>query len=405
MDSPLDFPFEEEYDRLNPTREKAGLADGEPLVRVRLPYGGEGWLARRYDHVRAVLADPRFSRAGTIGKDIPRLVPDIDDDDYPNPLSMDPPDHTRLRRVGARAFTARRVALLEPRIQEIIDDLLANMIDAGPPADLMAHFSWPLPRTVMCEILGVPLEDQPKFRGWADATMSVTEFSSNEITSAYENLRSYIGGLVELRRSEPADDFLSVLVKAKDEEDRLSEKEIIGFGLALLVAGYETTAFQFGSFFYTLLTHPDQLAALRADPGLVDTAVDELMRYIPAFDMAVIPQPRMATVDIEVGGVTVRAGECVFADMALANRDPRVFQNPDDLDLTRRTNPHIGFGHGMHHCIGAQLARLELRLGLATVLRRFPHLELAVAESDLTWKRGSVMHGPRELPLTWPDPK
>jgi cytochrome P450 len=392
----IDYPFGE-YDKLRPSPRKTGMADGEPLVRVNLPYGGEGWLARRYEDVKAVLADPRFSRAVAFGKDVPRATPVIND--QPGILDMDPPDHTRLRRLVAKAFTAKRVELLRPRIQQIIDGLIDDMAAAGPPADLMDKFSWPLPITVICELLGVPVEDRVKFRAWTDAALAINAFGPEDIVQARMSLREYMASLIAERRRQPADDLLTALVRARDEEDRLSEKEMVQFGVGLLIAGHETTANQFGNFVYSLLTHPDELAKLRADPDLVDSAVEELMRHTPLGASAGFP--RIATEDIELGGVTVRAGEAVFVDGVSANRDPRVFDNPDELDVSRQVNPHVGFGHGVHHCLGAQLARLELRLALATVLRRLPDLAFAVDEADVKWKHGRLIRGLQALPVTW----
>ncbi|TCO50788.1 cytochrome P450 [Actinocrispum wychmicini] len=395
---PLNFPFDDEYDRLNVPAQQAGLADGDPLVRVHLPYGGDGWLARRYEDVKVVLADPRFSRAVAFGKDIPRSTSFITD--QPGILDMDPPDHTRLRKLTAKAFTARRVELLRPRTQEIIDGLLDGMVAAGPPTDLMSAFSWPLPITVICELLGVPVEDRVRFRVWTDKTLAITAFSPEDIFDARDRLREYIAGLIEERRNEPRDDLLTALVKARDEEDRLSELEMVQFGVGLLVAGHETTANQFGNFMYMLLTHPDELAKLRADPALVDSAVEEMMRYTPLGGVN-SGFPRIALEDLDLGGVTVRAGEAVFVDVASANRDPRVFDNPDRLDVARQVNPHIGFGHGAHHCLGAQLARLELRMALTSVLHRFPDLAFAADEAEISWKQGRAVRGLEAMPVTW----
>ncbi|MET0134888.1 MAG: cytochrome P450, partial [Kibdelosporangium sp.] len=344
-----------------------------------------------------VLSDPRFSRAAAFGKDVPRGVPVIND--QPSILDMDPPDHTRLRKLAAKAFTARRVELLKPRTRQIIDGLLADMIAAGPPADLMDALSWPLPITVICELLGVPVEDRATFRAWTDASLAITAFRPEQIQQSRVNLRQYMAGLIAQRRERPADDLLTALVKARDEEDRLSEVEMVQFSVGLLVAGHETTANQFGNFVYSLLTHPDQLAKLRAAPELVDRAVEELMRHTPLGASASFP--RIATEDIQLGGVLVRAGDAVFTDIIAANRDPRVFDRPGELDVAREANPHMGFGHGVHHCLGAQLARLELRLALAAVLRRLPDLSLAVDAPDVPWKHGRLVRGLQTLPVTW----
>jgi cytochrome P450 len=393
---PRDYPFGE-FERLLPSKETVGLADGEPLVRVCLPYGGDAWLARRYEDVRTVLGDARFGRAAAFGKDLPRGSALINHN--PTLLDMDPPDHTRLRRLVAKAFTVRRVETLRPRAQQIVDDLLDRMIAAGPPADLMDALAWPLPITVICELLGVPVEDRESFRKWTDASMAITAYGPAEIEQAREDLRGYIAGLVAARRAQPADDLITALVRARDNEDRLSEAELVGFGVTLLVAGHETTANQFGNFVYNLLNHPAQLDRLRADPGLLDSAVEELMRHTPLG--ASTGFPRIAAEDVELGGVLVRAGEAVFVDVVAANRDPRLFDDPEVLDLGREINPHLGFGHGVHHCLGAQLARMELRLALGTLLRRLPDIALAVPDPEVSWKRGRLVRGLERLPVTW----
>jgi cytochrome P450 len=261
----------------------------------------------------------------------------------------------------------------------------------------MEHFAWPVVITVVCQFLGVPVEDRPTFGRWANTIMTVTKYPRSEVASAWGNLIDYMRDLVRRRCREPGEDFLTLLIRAHDEEDRLSEDEIAGYGLAVLVAGHATTGNQFGNFVYTLLMHPDKLA----DPGLLETAVEELSRFVPAAETDQIPRPRLATVDIEIGGVTIRAGECVFTDSLIAARDPSVFADPDELDLARPANPHFAFGHGIHHCIGAPLARLELRLGLGALLRRLPGIALAVDEPELEWVRDGLIRGVEKLPLTW----
>lgn len=400
-DHVLDFPFSgadtDDYVALNPATEQAGLADDEPLVRVRLPYGGEAWLARRYEDVRLVLGDLRFSRAEAFGKDVPRPSPLIRKDR--GILDMDPPDHTRLRKLAAKAFTAKRVETLRPHVQQIVTGLLDDMIAAGSPADLMTSLSWPLPITVICEMLGVPYEDRDEFRAWTDASLAITAFEPAEIEQALYDLNGYMAGLLEQRRTEPRDDLLTAMLHARDNDDRLDPDEIVRLAVGLLVAGHETTANQIGNFVYTLLTHPAELAKLRADPGMVTTAVEELLRATPLGASAGFI--RIAKVDVEIGGVTVRAGDGVFVDAAAANRDPRLFDGPDELRLDRPVNPHLSFGHGVHHCIGAQLARLELQVAIGTLVRRLPDLALAVDARDVPWKHGRLVRGLQELPVTW----
>jgi cytochrome P450 len=370
----------------------------QPLARVRLPYGGDAWLATRYADVRTVLGDPRFSRAAAGGReDMPRATSAVEA--QTGILTMDPPEHTRLRRLVAKAFTANRVRDLRPRTERIADDLLDRMIAAGPPADLVEHFALPLPITVICELLGVPTADQASFRAWTDRALAITAFTPQEIDSSRRQLREYIAGLIARRRRVASDDLLSALVRARDDEDRLSEAEMVDLGVGLLIAGHETTANQISNFVYTLLTHPAELADLLADLNELPAAVEELLRFTPLGGSAGFA--RIATEDIELGGTLVRAGEAVFVEMATANRDPSVFTHANELDLKRASNPHMGFGHGVHHCLGAQLARMELQVALYALLTRLPRLSLAIDEKDVPWRRGRRVRGPQTLPVTW----
>jgi cytochrome P450 len=399
MTTPLDYPFSGvgKYDALNLDAEQAGLADGEPLVRVRLPYGGEAWLARRYEDVKAMLGDPRFSRAATFGQDVPRATPVINEDR--TIMDMDPPDHSRLRRLAAKAFTAKRVETLRPRAQQIVDRLLDEMVAKGSPGDLMASLSWPLPITVICELLGVPYSDRERFRAWAEAMVAITTHEPSEIRQARQQLFDYMSDMLDRRRDDPRDDLLTGLTQAREDDDRLDPDEIVGLAWSLLVTGHETTANQIGNFVYSLLDHPQELAKLRANPDLVKPAVEELLRHTPLGGAA--GQVRIATEDVELGGMRVRAGEGVLFDLHAANRDPRRFDEPDELRLDRPAGSHMAFGHGAHHCIGAQLARMELQVALGTLIRRFPDLELAVDARELPWKLGRLVRGLEELPVTW----
>nr|WP_042194335.1 cytochrome P450 [Kibdelosporangium sp. MJ126-NF4]CEL21254.1 putative cytochrome P450 hydroxylase [Kibdelosporangium sp. MJ126-NF4]CTQ96178.1 putative cytochrome P450 hydroxylase [Kibdelosporangium sp. MJ126-NF4] len=397
----IGYPFRgsdtDDYVALDPASEQAGRAEGEPLVRVRLPYGGEAWLARRHEDVKVVLGDQRFSRAEAFGKDVPRSSPRIRPDR--GILEMDPPDHTRLRKLAAKAFTAKRVEMLRPRVRQIVDTLLDDMIAQGAPADLMAAVSWPLPITVICEMLGVPYEDRDTFRAWTDAALAITAYEPDEIEQAQQNLDDYMAGLLEQRRAEPRDDLLTAMMQARDNDDRLNPDEIVRLASGLLVAGHETTANQFGNFVYSLLTHPDELGKLRANHDLVTSAVEELLRHTPLGASAGFV--RIAKEDVELGGVTVRAGEGVFVDISAANRDARLFEDGEQLRVDRAVNPHLTFGHGVHHCIGAQLARLELQVALGALVRRFPDMSLAVDARDAPWKHGRLVRGLQELPVTW----
>ncbi|MDQ0383091.1 cytochrome P450 [Amycolatopsis thermophila] len=393
------YPFSRP-ERLDMEPMFADLRANEPLIRVRLPYGEPGWLATRYEDVKVVLSDPRFSRAASLEHDEPRMRPTPSQPG--SILSMDPPDHSRLRRLVTKAFTVRRIEELRPRVRQIADELVDAMIAQGPPSDLVEAFALPVPVTVICELLGVPYEDRVDFRYWSDAFLSTTKFTPDEVRDCTLKMRSYLEGLIAQRRRTPRDDLLSGLVAARDNEDRLSEEELIMLAMALLVAGHETTASQIPNFVYTLLTHPGQLAVLREDLSLVPKAVEELMRYVPLGLGAGIA--RYATEDIELGGVLVRAGEAVMPVLASANRDESVFPDADRLDLRRQDTSHIGFGHGVHHCLGAPLARMELQVSLGTLLRRLPNLRLADGDAGVAWKEGLSTRGPERMLLTWDPP-
>ncbi|MEV6102285.1 cytochrome P450 [Nocardia sp. NPDC051981] len=390
------YPFGDPV-RLDPHPTALKLLREEPISRVRLPYGGEAWLVTRYADVRSVLSDPRFGRAATVGReDVPRVretpaMPNI-------PTSMDPPELTRLRKLTMTAFTTRRVQELRPRTEEIVDDLLTAMAAAGSPADLVEALALPVPVTVICEMLGVPPQDQHRFRDFSDAIMSTTAVPDEERVAALAAVAEYLTEQIAERRAHPSDDLLGALVAARDNDDRLSEDELITLGLTLLVAGHETTANQIANFVYVLLT-AGEWKRLRADPDLVPAAIEELLRYIQLGNGGAFP--RIAVEDVELSGTLIRAGEAVFVDLAIANRDETVFPDPDTMDLTRHHNSHLAFGHGFHHCVGAQLARLELHVTLTALLRRFPNLHLAVPADEVEWKTGMLLRGPKALPVAW----
>ncbi|MDT4992764.1 MAG: hypothetical protein QOH97_2656 [Actinoplanes sp.] len=390
------YPFSDP-DRLHLDPLYAELRRQEPVVQVRLPFGETAWLATRYEDVRVVLGDARFSRAASVGRDEPRMTPQLIGSGI---LGMDPPDHSRLRRLVAMAFTARRVDLLRPDTTEIADELVDAMIAGGSPADLVEQFAVPLPIQVICRLLGVPASDQEKFRTWSEAIVSTTSLAPEQIMEYLGSLHAYMGGLIAQRRQEPTDDLLGAMVQARDaDNDRLTEQEMVELASGILAVGHETTVSQIPNFVYVLLTNPEQLALLQSRPDLIPSAVEELMRYVPLG--AGSSFARYATEDVELSGVQIRAGEPVIGSLSSANRDGDVFADPDRLDLTREVNPHIGFGHGVHHCLGAQLARMELRVALGTLLTRLPGLSLAVDEKELDWKPGLLVRGLRSMPVTW----
>ncbi|MCZ9353753.1 cytochrome P450 [Streptomyces mutabilis] len=390
------YPFEGEAHGLEIHPRFTELRETEPLARVRLPYGGDGWLVTRHEDVKTANSDPRFSRA-SLGEDTPRTTPLARRSD--TILSLDPPEHTRLRRLLSKAFTARRMGALQPWLEELFGGLIDDVMRTGSPADVVKDLAEPFTIAVICRLLGVPYEDRARFQHWSDVIMSTTAYTREEAAEADAAIRGYLADLVAARRAEPHDDLLGDLVAARDNDDRLSEDELITFGVTLLVAGHETSAHQLANMVYVLLRNEDQLKLLRARPELLPQAVEELLRFVPLGNG--IGNARIATEDVEMSGGTVRAGEGVLAAAINANRDPRVFTDPDRLDITRERNPHLAFGHGAHYCLGAQLARMELRVAIGALLTRFPDVRLAVAADEVVWKSGGLFRGPVRLPITW----
>ncbi|WP_329195942.1 cytochrome P450 [Streptomyces sp. NBC_01435] len=390
--APLAYPFNTP-DGLQLSDAYERVRDQSGLLRVQLPYGEPAWLVTRYAEARLVLGDQRFSRAAAASHDEPRQSEGQRDGGI---LGMDPPDHTRLRSLVAKAFTVRQVEKLRPQVRELTAALLDEMETAGPPADLVDLFALPLPVAVICRMLGVPTEDRPRFRVWSDDALSTSSLTAEEFDASRAELRAYMAGLIDQHRQAPQDDLMTALIEARDDGDRLSELELIDLCVGILVAGHETTASQIPNFVLTLLDHPDQLARLRAEPELVPNAVEELLRFVPLGSGA--GQPRYATEDIEVGGTLVRAGSPVLVAVGAANRDALRFSAPGVLDIAREGNQHLGFGHGVHHCLGAPLARLELQEALSALITRFPELRLA---GDVTWKSEMLVRGPRVMPVEW----
>lgn len=363
------------------------------LVRVRMAYGEPAWLVTRYAEARLVLGDRRFSRAAALHHDEPRQSEGRRNSGI---LTMDPPDHTRLRTLVAKAFTVHQVEKLRPSVRQLTHELLDELEAAGPPADLVDRYALPIPVGVICRLLGVPEEDRPKFRAWSDAALSTSSLSAEEFDRNRDELRAYMAGLIEIHRAAPQDDLMTSLIEARDAGDRLSELELVDLCVGILVAGHETTATQIPNFVLTLLDHPDELRRLREEPALLNGAVEELLRFVPLGKGA--SQPRYATEDIEVGGQLVRAGEPVLVAVGSANRDALRFDEPGKLNVARPATQHLGFGHGVHHCLGAPLARLELQEALGALITRFPGLCLT---GDVVWKDQMLVRGPRVMPVGW----
>ncbi|WP_050785207.1 cytochrome P450 [Rhodococcus opacus] len=373
------------------------LRDARPVSPLIFPDGHEGWLVTGYDAVRQLLADTRFSSRSDLGiVHVPYETPGMPAATEPSPqvpglfIAMDPPDHTRLRRKLTGAFTVRRMKQLEEHIADIVERQLDEMARLTPPVDLVQEFALPVPSLVICELLGVPYADRDTFQV-NTAKFLVKDQALDEKMAAYGALTTYLAELVALKRVTPGEDILSDLAR----DDDLTIEELIGIAFLLLLAGHETTANMLALGAFALLEHPEQLAELRADPELMPNAVEELMRYLAVADIFY----RYATEDIELGGETIGQGSTVVVSLLAANRDPRHFDNPDTLDLHRKARGHLSFGHGVHLCLGQQLARLEMRAGFAGLLRRFPALELAVPAGEVKLKTDMNIYGVHSLPV------
>lgn len=370
---------------------------GDRLVfRAELPDGRIVWLVSGYENVRQMLVDQRFSRALAVAPGQAQQGFEMFAAGSIN--GMDPPEHTRLRKLVASAFTARRVEALRPRVASIVSELIDAVLDRPQPVDLVAGFSLPLPARVICEMLGVPAEDLDQFHAWSDTVMGDWQRDSDEIMTALIELYGYFGALIEIKRARPADDLMSALIAARDDADRLSEAELTVMCCTLLIGGHETTANQINLSLLLLFDHPDQVATLRADPGLIPGAVEELLRCARLGGLA---PARVTKEDVQIGGVTIPAGEPVIPLFATANRDSSVFSDPNRLDVTRDATSHLAFGAGVHHCLGAQLARVELQEAFRGLIGRLPGLRLAVSASELEFKPGMAIHSLRELPVFW----
>jgi cytochrome P450 len=372
-----------------------------PVTRVRLPTEGWAWLVTGHAEVRQVLRHPGFSADLTRpGFPLLRpLPPQAEPDRRGAFIRMDGAEHVRLRRMLTAEFMIRNIRRIEPLIQQTVDRSLDAMRAAGPPADLVESFALPVPSMVICHLLGVPYQDHAFFQARSRILLDRTA-TTDRVRAAAGELRDYLRTLVEAKRAarERGDDLLGRLVTERVDPGELTVDELVGMGLLLLIAGHETTANMIGLSTLLLLQHPDQLAALRADPGLAAGLVEELLRYLTIVRTGL---PRLAVEDVEVGGQRIRAGEGVIALLSLANRDEAVFDDPDDFDLYREAHQHVAFGFGVHQCIGQPLARAELRVALVELARRFPGLSVVGSPADIAKRENSVVYGLAELPVTW----
>ena len=364
-----------------------------PVRQVTLPDGTTAWVVSRYDDVRAGLADPRLSLDKKNAKEWRglSLPPALD----ANLLNMDPPDHTRLRKLIGQAFTPRRVNALRPTVQRVADGLL-DAVEPDRSGDLIATYAAPLSSIVLCDLLGVPEDGRTELRFWITALLEVGD--PDGLKEAVGALSGYLLELIATKRGRRGDDLLSALVAARDEQGGLSEDELVSLAFLLIGAGYENTVNLIANGIVVLLRHPEQLIALRRSPAVIDQAVEELVRFDPPAPLAF---RRFPTEDVTIAGVTIPAGAAVLLSLAEANRDPARFRDPDRLDIRRDENPHLSYGYGIHYCVGAPLARVEASVGITTVLRRLPGLALAVPADELRWRPSFRVRGLVELPVRW----
>ena len=372
---------------------------------VTLADGHRAWLVVRYDEARAALNDPRLS------KDMHAALAtgaDLVAEGLPGPafarhmLSVDPPDHTRLRRLVSAAFSPRRVEGMRPRVQSIVDDLLDELAlqESDSRADLVAAFAFPLPFTVICELLGVPEPDRAALGQGLTALLVPTSSPAQyaRAKEASDAVVAMLGALVQVKQDTPGDDLVSGLISARDGDERLNNQELLSTIFQLIVAGHDTTTSLIGNSVVALFRNPAQLAQLRSDPSKIAAAVEEFLRYDPPVPHSTF---RYAIEPVEIGNVTIPAGAQVVISLAAANRDAGRYSSPELLDIDRAEARHLAFGHGIHHCLGAVLARMEGQLALGSLLRRFPELRLAVPAGDLHWGHGDglVLRGLSELPV------
>jgi len=390
----------------------AFFADPYPTYHALRDHGpvyqdGHTWFVTRHAHIKAVAHDPRLRKGPVTQALVAGLTPAVREAAAPfsdsiarNMLRVDPPDHTRLRGLASKAFTPRTVETLRPRIERLVGELLDAVAPAGR-MDAIRDFAYPLPAIVIMEMLGIPPEDRDTFKTWSDDQMAFLggRFPGDPLAPARRAgdstlvMNDYLRGLIAERRRAPRPDLISAMVAVEEQGDRLSEPELVATAALLLVAGHETTTNLIGNGLLALLRHPQELQRLRDEPSILPLAVEELLRY----DGPVQFVNRIPFEEIEIGGVTIPAGDTVMLVIAAANRDPARFPDPDRLDLARRPNDHLGFGFDRHFCLGAHLARVETEIALGALLTRFP--DLALAAETLAWQPNPLIRGLRALPI------
>ncbi|MDC0718060.1 cytochrome P450 [Nannocystis bainbridge] len=392
LDYPLPLPS-----ALEPPAEWAKLRAGCPIAHVRLPSGDSAVLLTRYQDVRQVLADPRFTRQ--LGKEGAARISEEPGGVFESQEAASLTEgHERWRRLLAKSFTAKRVSAMQPRIEAMADQLIDEMVQQGAPADLMAALAFPLPVWVICELLGIPSIDRDKLAHWSNAMLNLSQFTRQEMEAAQAEFSAYMSMHIAAKRAAPGEDLLSELVAAVDEGHPLTELELMMIGQGILVAGHETTSNTIAKMMGMLLGDRERWELLVADPSLVRTTVEEALRFDANAGFGL---PRFITEELEVAGQTLPPGTTVICSMAAANRDEQAFERADTMDLRRSPNAHLTFGAGPYSCVGQALARTELQTVLNALLRRLPTLALAVPASDLARREGLLIGGLERVPVRW----
>ncbi|HEU5380345.1 MAG TPA: cytochrome P450 [Ktedonobacteraceae bacterium] len=391
--------------KANPYPAYARLRASQPVYAFSSSQGQSTWLIMRYTDAECVLRDERFvkDRQHTVSSEqlahIPALPASAADLMSMSMVDFDPPDHTRLRTLVSPFFTPRQIELWRERIQQITDALIDAVEDRGR-MDLIEDFASVLPLRVISEILGVPDEDGPMLHQWtkqtADSLGSPDAFQ--QANEALHNFYVYLLALIEKKRQAPAEDLISKLLRARDQGDHISERELVTMVFLLITAGHDTADNMIGSGMLALLIHPRQMALLKENPSLIKTAIEEFLRYRSPFMLSTM---RWAREDVELEGKLIRRGDAVLISLAAVNRDEETFAQPDILDITRQENPHLAFGKGIHYCLGAPLARLEGQIAISTLLRRLPDLRLQIDPATLEWRPGWLVQGLHHLPVVF----
>jgi cytochrome P450 len=400
MTQATDVPLHMRRQAFDPIPALGEIRETTGVRTVVNAFGMTVYLVTRHEDVKEVLSDyQRFSNGRPPGFVVPG-APTLSEEEQAsaragNLLGLDPPEHQRLRRMLTPEFTIRRMKRLEPRIVEIVGAQLDLMEKAGPPVDLVEHFALPIPSLVICELLGVPYDDREDFQRRSARQLDLS-LPFEERLSLQRTGRAYMQSLVERARRQPGDDILGMLIREHGTE--LTDDELIGVASLLLLAGHETTSNMLGLGILALLRHPDQLAAVRDDPGAVGPAVEELLRWLSIVHTAI---PRITTTDVEIAGVRIPQGQLVFASLPSGNRDPDFIDTPETLDIARGAPGHLAFGHGVHHCLGAPLARMEMRIAFPALLQRFPTLRLAEDFADVQFRSFHFIYGLKSLEVGW----